>query len=581
MASPKPKSRAQIIIIGLFVVMAIFVVRLFYIQVIQHDKYAAEADDMQVTKYTIQPERGQIYVHDGDGLAPLVLNETVYTVFADPKEINDVAAVENTVRQVAGGEAINDAFAKLSDKSQRYVVLARQVTRTQAEKIRAAKLAGVGTQTGTRRVYPEGELAAQTLGFVNADGVGQYGIEQFLNDELTGKPGVLQSVTDVRHIPLTIGQHDVRVPATNGAELVLTLDRNIQAQAETTLKSGLDKVSATRGSIVVMNPENGAIMALANFPSYNPAEYGKVQDASLFQSVAVENAFEPGSVMKALTTGASLDSSAINRDSTFYNTGCVQIADARICNVERSVDGRNMNMTQILQYSLNTGVVWQLEQMGGGAINTQAKTTLYNYFTGHYRFGQKTGVEQVGESAGLVFAPDDVEGGVVRYANMTFGQGMNATMLQVASAFAAAVNGGTYYKPHVVDGTRGVNGQLQADAPEVVARDVLKPETSQTLKAMLHDARQAYTGGGADGGYFVGAKSGTAQVYDEKTGKYSETDTIGTYLGFGADSTGTAKYVIMVRVDDSRAGGFAGSVAAGPIFTEMSNWIINYRGVSK
>jgi cell division protein FtsI/penicillin-binding protein 2 len=536
---------------------------------------------MQVTKNTIAAERGQIYVHDGDGLAPLVLNEPVYTVFADPHELKDVAAVEKIVREVAGGEAIDDAFGELNDRDKRYVVLAKQVTRTQAEKIRAANLAGVGTQNSTRRVYPEGEMAAQTLGFVNADGQGQYGIEQFLDDELKGKAGVLQSVTDVRHIPLTIGQRDVRIPAEHGAEVVLTLDRNIQAQAETVLKTGLDRVGATRGSIVVMDPNNGAVLAMANYPTYNPAEFNKVTDAKLFQNVVVENAFETGSVIKTLTTGAALDTGAIARDSTFYNSGCVQIADANICNVERAVDGRQMNMTQVLLYSLNTGMVWQLQQMGGGAINGQAKKTLHNYFGDHYRFGKKTGIEQMGESRGDLFAPDDPEGGVVRYANMTFGQGMNATMIQVASAFSAAINGGTYYKPHLIDGTRGkADGTVKSRTPEIVARDVLKPAASQTLKEMLHDARFSYNPA-LDRGYYVGAKSGTAQVYDPATGKYSEDDTIGTYLGYGADATGAPKYVIMVRVDDSRAGGYAGSTAAGPIFTEMSNWIIDYKGISK
>jgi cell division protein FtsI/penicillin-binding protein 2 len=259
----------------------------------------------------------------------------------------------------------------------------------------------------------------------------------------------------------------------------------------------------------------------------------------------------------------------------------VQVADANICNVEHSVNGRTMTMTQVLQYSLNTGVVWQLQQMGGGAINQRAKDTLFDYFSDHYRFGQLTNIEQVGESAGVLIAPDDPEGGEVRYANMTFGQGMNATMIQVASAFAAAVNGGKFYQPHVIAGTLDENGQLVARQPELLSENTLRPETSQTLKEMLRQARHDYSQGVLDRGYYVGSKSGTAQVYDPATGKYSETETIGTYLGFGADVTGTPKYVIMVRVDDSKAGGFAGSTAANPIFTEMSNWIIDYQGISK
>ncbi|MDR0955510.1 MAG: hypothetical protein LBM73_00095, partial [Candidatus Nomurabacteria bacterium] len=268
MAEKLRRSRAQILTAILLIVLGIFLIRLFYIQIIQHKNYLAKADAMQIQQQTIPAERGQIYTADGDGgYAPLVLNEPVYTVFADPYEVKDAAAVKNEIESVAGGEAISDAFGKLGDKTLRYVVLAKQITRTQAEKIKAANLEGVGLTAGTKRVYPEGQLASQLLGFVNADGQGQYGIEQYLNKELSGTPGELKTVTDVRHIPLTIGSGDVSVPAKNGENVVLTIDRNIQAEAEKDLAAGLKNVGATSGSVLVMNPQNGAVLAMANWPT--------------------------------------------------------------------------------------------------------------------------------------------------------------------------------------------------------------------------------------------------------------------------------------------------------------------------
>ncbi|MDR2524101.1 MAG: penicillin-binding protein 2 [Candidatus Nomurabacteria bacterium] len=579
-------SRVQIILgfsLLLFIVLA---VRLFYIQIIEHDKYSDIADRMQSVKYEIKPERGQIYMRDGDAIAPLVLNEPVYTVFADPQEIDDSAKVAEQIQPIVGDKF--ETSAENLDKNtnqNRFVVLARGVSRSQAEEIKKIDIGGVGAQAGTRRVYPENSMAAQVLGFVGWDDdcgceTGRYGIEQKLNKELSGTPGRLESVTDVRRIPLTIGQHDMREPAVNGENIVLTLDRNIQAEAETVLAQGLQNVGATRGSMIVMDPTNGAIKAMANFPSYDPAKFNKVTDASVFQNTSVSDPFEPGSVSKVMSTAAAIDSGAVSRESTFYNAGCVEVADAKICNVDRDVDNRTMTMTQVFQYSLNTGVVWELTQMGGGAINDKAKNTLFSYYHDRYRLDQLTGIEQGGENEGMIYSPNHEQGGVVNYANMTFGQGFRTTMIEMITAFSAIVNGGTYYRPHLIAGKLDSGGKLVSDSVETVSGNVVSAGTSEAIKSMMIEARRGYAAG-RDRGYNVGAKSGTAEVYDPAIGDYSKSQYIGTYLGFGADAAGAPKYVIMVRVDDSKAGGYAGSTAAEPIWTAMSNWIIDYEGISK
>ena len=206
---------------------------------------------MQTDKQTINPVRGQIYVRDTDGnIAPLVMNKTVYTLFADPSAIKDVDEVRDLVTEVVGEAALlDDGMAELDNDKKQYVVLAKQVPYDQAAKIKDANLYGLGLQATTQRVYPEGTLAAQVLGFVNSDGVGQYGIEQYYNEELSGKPGVLQTVTDVHQIPLTIGAKDISIPAEDGEDLVLSIDRNVQSKAEEILAEGLKNAQATTGSI--------------------------------------------------------------------------------------------------------------------------------------------------------------------------------------------------------------------------------------------------------------------------------------------------------------------------------------------
>ncbi len=578
----KKRTIASWLSISLFFVLAIFLVRLFFIQVIEHKTYSEKADENQISKQTINPVRGKIYVKDKDGgLSPLVLNQTVYTVFADPTQIKDADKVSKLVKSVVGDLAIDSSFGKLKDTSTQYVVLARQVSYNQAQDIKNAKLSGVGMQPSSKRVYPEGKLASQVLGFVNNNGQGQYGIEQYLNKDLTGESGLLESVTDVSKIPLTIGTHDVSVPAKNGENYALTIDRSVQSQAEAILKEGVDNVASDAGSIVIMDPQTGRVIAMANYPDYDPTTYTKVKDGSVYQNYTVSGAFEPGSVMKTLTTGMSLDLGVVKPETTFVDPGCYKIDGYNICNADGDAKfvGGTFNMMKVLQFSLNTGVTWQLMQIGNGEINNKSKQQMYDFFTKEYRFGVKTGIQQPSESAGVIYSPTSVQGTKARYANMTFGQGMSTTMIQMVGAFSAAVNGGNYYQPTLIYGKVNANEELTEDKPVTLEKDSLSQTASADLRKMMVDARRA-SYGNADNGYAVGAKTGTAQTYDSATGTYSTVDTNGTMIGFGADASGQARYVIMVRVKYSGKG-FAGSKVANPIFTKMSNWLAEYEGLTK
>lgn len=561
----------------LVALLGLFALRLFYLQVIRHDYYDNLAFQTQVSKLTIVPERGKIYALDGNKPVPLVLNETVYTVFADPKELENKNEVVSALKSIAGGNLVEGFQERLDDPELRYVPMAREITRSQAEKLQEKKLAGVGLQKGSRRVYPEGQLGSQMLGFVNSDGLGQYGLEGKIHKQLTGRPGLLQTVTDVRQIPLTIGQDETSQPAVNGDDMVLTIDRNIQQQTENVLKEGLAKAKATKGSAIVMDPNTGRVMAMANYPTYDADNYEKVEDSRLFQNGIVSDPFEVGSVMKVLSMGAGLDSGAVNVNSTFNDsTGCTRVDGVQICNVEEDPKSAVATMRDTLQYSLNTGVVHVLEQMGGGSVNQTARQKLYDYYTNRYRFDKLTGIEQAGEADSILVGPNSGDGRNIRYANMMFGQGMNLTMIQTAAAFSAAMNGGTYYQPTVIKGTLGDDGKVQEKAPKVVSTGVLSPSVSDTLRQMTFEGRNNGFFGRFDPvGYQVGGKTGTSQIIDPTTGKYSDDNSIGSYLGFGG--TDRPEYVIMVRVEDSKlTSGYAGTVAAGPIFNELSNWMLTY-----
>lgn len=578
MQSQRTTTRSEVLIWGLLIIMGLFVVRLFYLQVIKHDYYVAEANKIQIQPLTIQPERGELYVMDNNELVPLVLNERVYTVFADPSEVKNAKKTKETLQPIIGGELLKDAEELLKDETGKvkYRVIARNITRTQAEKVEKEQLRGIGLQQTNRRLYPEGGLAAQTLGFLDAEGIGQYGIEGALDDRLKGKEGLLETVTDVRKIPLTIGNDDINKPAKDGDDLVLTIDRSVQLQAEALLKVGLDRAKATKGSVMVMNPNTGAVLAMANYPTYEPAQYNKVEDYSVFLNSIVSVPYENGSVIKALTVGAGLDSGAITANTTFNDvTGCTQVDDRKICNVEEDPKSASATMLDTLRYSLNTGVVHIAKQMGGGEVNRSARDTLYHYFYDQYRFGQLTGIEQVGESKGIIISPKEQEGNNVRYANMVFGQGMDQTMIQTASAFSAEINGGTYYQPRLVAGIKNNDNSITQKEPVVVKQNVLSQQASQQARDLIWQGRKTGFFGKFDReGYMIGGKTGTSQVIDPKTGKYSDKDSIGTYLGFGG--VDRPEYVIMVKVDDAKIGGYQGTSAAGPIFNDLNNWMLDY-----
>lgn len=564
------KSSRSLILGGLLVlVMAIFVGRLFYLQIIMHDEYVSQAMAEQMKPLTIPAKRGLVYAMDSGKPVQLVMNQTVYTLFADPATVTDPNKVLETVRRVAGGNLRTGIDELLKKKDTRYQVLGTKLTREQAEMIKKEELKGIGFHAVSQRVYPEGGLAAQTLGFVNAEGKGQYGIEEALDDRLIGHDGLLKSVTDISGVPLTIGNQNIRKPAKNGEDVVLSIDRNVQAYTEKALAEGLKTTGAKRGSVIVMDPQTGKVMAMANLPSYRPAEFFKVTDAAAFNNAAVTVPYEAGSVIKTLTVAAGLDKGVIRPDSTYVNTDKIKVGDREIGNATKGQTG-TITMQKALDYSLNTGMVTIAQRLGDGNINQSARSTMYEYFHDRFGLGQPTGIELLGEGTGSVTKPD-VPGAAVQYATMSFGQGMNVTMTQVIAAFCSTINGGTYYRPSVVAGTLQSDGTLKKDAPAVVRTGVVSPQTSATVRDMVHEARNKFHGSKDRQGYTVGGKTGTSQTLIN--GRYVDEQTIGSYLGFGGDDK--PRYVIMVQVSGDGMN-LEGGKHAMPIFTDISNWMIDY-----
>jgi len=557
-------------------IMAIFVVRLFYLQVIEHDKYVTQANQEQLKRLVVPAKRGAIWAMDGLKPVQIVYNEPVYTVFVDPKIVDEPTKVLSTIRQVAGGNAQPDIEKLLAMKQTRYQIVAKQVSRKQAEIMKKEHLTGLGFQESTRRVYPEGQLAAQTLGFVNAENQGQYGIEGRLNDRLTGKDGLLQSVTDVRDVPLTIGNNSINKPAKDGDNIVLTIDRNVQSYTEKALEDGLKRTGATDGSVIVMNPQTGKIMAMANLPTYNPSEYSKVTNAQAFNNSIVSTPYEAGSVFKTFTVATGLDTGVVQPNSTYVNTDSIKVGDRTIVNAARGHTG-TITIQDALNYSLNTGMVTIAQRLGDGTqITKGARDTIYKYYHDRFGLGEKTGIELSGEEAGRVISPDEEGGNAVQYATMVFGQGLNVTTVQVAAGFSALVNGGSYYLPTVLGGVVDSNGTFKPVQLQPSRAGIVTKATSDKVRVMTHDARNVFNSGDRPG-YYIGGKTGTSQTLDD-SGNYRFDQTIGTYLGYGGTEE-RSEYVIMVKVSGKNMN-LEGNIHAKPIFTDISNWLIDYMKIA-
>jgi stage V sporulation protein D (sporulation-specific penicillin-binding protein) len=561
----------------LIIVLLIFGIRLFYIQIISYGHYRAAALSDQLKQYQIPATRGIIEAHEGGALLPIVLNQQLYTLYADPTFIKNADAAAAKVTSILGGDTAHYA-QQMKTKNTRYVILGKKLTPAQQTRITALKVPGLGTQAVDYRTYPQGSLASQVLGFVNNDGRGSYGIEQALNTQLKGTPGQLKAITDASGVPLAATKGNVETPPSNGKSVVLTLDLSMQAQMEKILQQEYQKTKSKGLSAVIMDPNSGQIKAMANYPTYDPANYQTASDPSVYQNAAVTNAIEPGSTMKVMTTAAALDQGVIQPDTTFYDPAHWIVDGFNITDIEEDGGARQQSIASLLNLSLNTGATWLLMQMGGGQINAKGRDAWYNYMTNHFRLGQTTGIEQGYEADAVVPKPQDNGAGInLTYAETSFGQGLQMTALQMAAADSSILNGGTYYKPYLVDKTVDDNGQATTTRPKVLARNVVSAKTSQAMQPLMEYVVQQHLAEGFSylnfsPSYIVGGKTGTAQIA-EPGGAYYPDKFNGTYVGFvGGDKP---QYVIVVFNMQPGVAGYAGSYGGQPVFGDLAHMLID------
>lgn len=580
-----------ILIFGLLATALFF--RLFDLQIVNRAFYASLAQGQQDINKILPAERGKIYLQDVKTgvLYPAVINRTVYTLAVSPKTIDKISKLnlkqekipadlapyvgvdpKITIAKIAAdlapftGLESKVIIEKISNLEDGYKVLAQNLADKDASKIKNLKLTGVILEAHNKRYYPEKILGGQLLGFVtneNDTPQGVYGLEGYFNDELKGVDGYLAAQKDALGQVLTFDTTGQKDPQ-DGLDLVLTIDRNVQAFVCDQINEAVKKHGADGGSAVVMDPSTGEIIAMCSAPNFDPNNYGQETNARVYNNPVIFDRYEPGSIAKALTMAAGLNENKIQPDTTYVDTGEVKIADITISNSEKKHYGRQ-TMTQVLEQSINTGAVFVARLVG--------KDIFRRYFL-NFGLGSLTGIELATEVSGDI-SPLDKKGEVYM-ATASFGQGITATPMQMLVAYAAIANHGKMMRPFIVKQKNYSDGRVVKIEPKVI-REIMTDQSARLLTSMLvgvvergHGKRAAVPG------YYVAGKTGTAQVPLPGGGGYYQDRTIGSFVGYApADHP---RFVMLAKIDNPKDVQFAESSAA-PLFGQIAKFLLNYYAV--
>lgn len=420
----------------------------------------------------------------------------------------------------------------------------------------------------TYRYYPENNIGSHILGFVqysDESARGKYGLEEFFDEELTGLPGKVVAERGAKGDLIIINDRKYTKPI-NGHDLVLTIERAIQFTACEKLNKAVMRHGADSGSVIVLDPATGAILAMCSYPDFDPNNYREVTKISDFNNLAIFDQYEPGSIFKAITMSVALDVGKVSPETTYTDTGSVRIAGYNIENSDHKANGVQ-TMTQVLEKSLNTGVIYATKLAG---------VDNFQKYIANYGFGEKTGIELGGEALGDIRNLNVKQNRELYTYTASFGQGISVTPLQMAVAFSAIANGGVIMKPYVVKEIKDENGQKSITNPRETRR-IVSQRTASLLSGMLVNVIE--NGHGAKAGvkgYWIAGKTGTAQV-PRKDGKgYQSGAHIGSFAGFGPVEKPV--FAMIVRIDNPRDVQWAESSAA-PLFGEIAEFILNYKKV--
>jgi len=530
--------------------------RLAFLQLARGDFYRALSQGQKALKEEVQPERGEIFLEENGKLIPLATQKLAKYIFASPPEVEDKEFVAQELSKILNISK-EELLKKLSKEGSLYEVLALHPTEEQLAKIQAAPRKGIYIQEQVLRAFPKDSFASHLVGFVGAEGKGQYGVEGYYDEILQRKEGfgALKSL-GVLNLDSIIGR-------SKGADIVLTIDPNVQFFAEKILAKAAEDLAFKEGTIIVMDPNTGKIIALANYPSFNPNNYFEEKNWEIFQNSAIQKIFEPGSAFKPFTMAAALEQKKVTPETKYVDEGIVKIGGYAIYNYDGRTYGER-TMREVLEKSINTGAVFAERQLGHQNFLT---------FIKKFGFTEPTGIDLQGE----IFSENKTlqQGREINFATASFGQGIEITPIQLIRAFSSLINGGKLVKPFVVAKIIYPDGTSKEIHPEV-GPQVISQETSNTIVSMLVSVVENGFGKRARiPGYYVGGKTGTAQVSFASLGipkvGYSE-ETIQSFIGFAPAFN--PRFVVLVKLNNPKTR--TAEYSAAPIFHDLAKYIIDY-----
>ena len=517
-----------VIRIGFVCAFLALVGNLYMLQVGQQNHYAQQAHARYSDAHTSEVDRGSVYFTDKYGTSiPAVLNKEYAVVYAVPEEVADPQGTAHILASILSIDEQTTA-EKLAKPGDLYELLLEKATTQQTKDIKDAALAGIYITSDTFRYYPFGKMASQTLGFVGPsdDGSvkGRYGLEYVYDDKL--------------------------ISAEGDNEVFLSIDRNVQAEAGKIISALYKQWNAKSASMIVQDPATGKILGMANVPSFDPNNY---KDYALkdFLNPLIQEVYEPGSVFKVITIASGIDSGAITKDTTYYDSGSVTLNASTIHNWDLKSHG-TQTMANVIEQSLNTGAVFAEQRLGH---------STFEQYMQRFGFGKKTGIAFPGEVSGDISLSGRRD---INYATASFGQGISVTPIQMISAFSAIANGGVLMVPSL----------LEDEKPQIVRR-VINQETAETMAEVLVKAVDVNAVAHIPQ-YKIAAKTGTAYIPDFVNGGYSD-DVINTYIGFAP--TTNAQFTVLVRLERPEGSPLAGQTVV-PAFKEMVEFLLNYYEVA-
>jgi cell division protein FtsI/penicillin-binding protein 2 len=535
-----------------FLWVGVIVLRLFYLQIVSHDTYELKAKKQRQSVMTLSPERGTILDRTGKRLAVSIAVTSIYGI---PEEIGDPLGTWKSISQFVPF----DKALLLNRKSKSFVWIARKISDEKADAIRRLQLPGIYFTPETRRYYPSKELAAHVVGFVGLDNKGLSGVEYQYENVISGIPGKLFALRDAKRRLLMENAESSMVAPTVGRTIQLTIDATLQHIAERELKTAIEEQKASGGSVIIMNPYTGAIMALANEPSFNPNAYANY-DARQFKNRAIQDYYEPGSTFKPVVASAALDLSLVNPTDQFdCQWGSIVLAGHLMR--DHKPFGI-LTFQQIIQKSSNVGMIKVGLKVGPESL------VRYAHLFG---FGRKTGIDLPAESPGILRNPS--QWSAISIGAVSIGQELGVTPLQVLRMMATIANGGRLITPHLVARISDGSGDLQ---PAVFATPQELPIKHSTFEILQEFVESVVAdGSGKEAripGYRVAGKTGTAQKIGN-SGSYMDGGYIASVVGYAPANK--PAFSMIVRIDEPKVEHYGGRVAA-PLFRKIGQQVLKY-----